>query len=86
MSIIAARSEQEDTPLQKKLNNLTEWITKLGGGAALLLFVVLPLAAQPIDQSKRCIANGRLWEEGSPHARRVSPGRRKPRRSKARQT
>ncbi|KAK0648555.1 hypothetical protein B0T16DRAFT_388755 [Cercophora newfieldiana] len=38
---MAMQTEQEDTPLQKKLNNLADWIAKLGGGAALLLFIVL---------------------------------------------
>ncbi|KAK0724204.1 hypothetical protein B0H67DRAFT_101167 [Lasiosphaeris hirsuta] len=38
---MALHTEQEDTPLQKKLNNLADWIAKLGGGAALLLFIVL---------------------------------------------
>ncbi|KAL9575027.1 hypothetical protein ACKAV7_000707 [Fusarium commune] len=35
------RTEQEDTPLQKKLNILADWIAKVGAGAALLLLVVL---------------------------------------------
>ncbi|KAK3319760.1 hypothetical protein B0T19DRAFT_404321 [Cercophora scortea] len=38
---MAMHTEQEDTPLQKKLNNLADWIAKFGGGAALLLFIVL---------------------------------------------
>lgn len=38
---MALRAEQEDTPLQKKLNILADWIAKVGAGAALLLFVVL---------------------------------------------
>jgi len=38
---MALRTEQDDTPLQKKLNILADWIAKFGGGAALLLFVVL---------------------------------------------
>jgi len=38
---MAMHTEQEDTPLQKKLNRLADWIAKLGGSAALLLFVVL---------------------------------------------
>jgi len=38
---MAMQTDQEDTPLQKKLNNLADWIAKLGGGAASLLFVVL---------------------------------------------
>jgi Ca2+-transporting ATPase len=38
---MALRTEQEDTPLQRKLNILADWIAKVGGGAALLLFVVL---------------------------------------------
>ena len=38
---MALRTEQEDTPLQKKLNILADWIAKIGGGAALFLFIVL---------------------------------------------
>ncbi|PVH91293.1 calcium-translocating P-type ATPase [Periconia macrospinosa] len=38
---MALRTEQEDTPLQKKLNILADWIAKVGGGSALLLFIVL---------------------------------------------
>lgn len=38
---MALRTEQEDTPLQKKLNILADWIAKVGGGAALVLFTVL---------------------------------------------
>lgn len=38
---MALRTEQEDTPLQKKLNILADWIAKVGGGAALVLFIVL---------------------------------------------
>lgn len=38
---MALRTEQEDTPLQKKLNVLADWIAKVGGGAALILFIVL---------------------------------------------
>ncbi|ROW04736.1 hypothetical protein VMCG_04813 [Cytospora schulzeri] len=38
---MALRTEQEDTPLQKKLNVLADWIAKVGGGAALVLFIVL---------------------------------------------
>lgn len=38
---MAMQTEQEDTPLQKKLNNLADWIAKLGGSAALILFLVL---------------------------------------------
>ncbi|KAJ4130720.1 plasma membrane calcium [Fusarium equiseti] len=38
---MALRTEQEDTPLQRKLNVLADWIAKVGAGAALLLFVVL---------------------------------------------
>ncbi|KAF5255159.1 hypothetical protein FANTH_139 [Fusarium anthophilum] len=33
---MALRTEQEDTPLQKKLNILADWIAKVGAGAALL--------------------------------------------------
>ncbi|KAH7137229.1 hypothetical protein B0J13DRAFT_597030 [Dactylonectria estremocensis] len=38
---MSLRTEQEDTPLQKKLNVLADWIAKFGAGAALLLFIVL---------------------------------------------
>ncbi|KAI8683991.1 Calcium-transporting ATPase [Fusarium keratoplasticum] len=38
---MALRTEQEDTPLQKKLNILADWIAKFGAGAALLLFIAL---------------------------------------------
>lgn len=38
---MALHTEQDDTPLQKKLNSLADWIAKVGGGAALLLFIVL---------------------------------------------
>ncbi|KAK3366548.1 E1-E2 ATPase-domain-containing protein [Podospora didyma] len=38
---MAIEKGQEDTPLQKKLNNLADWIAKLGSGAALFLFIVL---------------------------------------------
>ncbi|KAA8623896.1 hypothetical protein SMACR_08979 [Sordaria macrospora] len=38
---MAMQTEQEDTPLQKKLNTLADWIAKFGGGAALVLFIVL---------------------------------------------
>lgn len=38
---MAMHTEQEATPLQRKLNILADWIAKVGGGAALLLFVVL---------------------------------------------
>jgi Ca2+-transporting ATPase len=38
---MALRTEQEDTPLQKKLNILADWVAKVGAGAALLLFIVL---------------------------------------------
>ncbi|KAM7190444.1 hypothetical protein V8F20_009727 [Naviculisporaceae sp. PSN 640] len=38
---MAMHTEQGDTPLQKKLNNLADSIAWLGGGAALLLFIVL---------------------------------------------
>ena len=38
---MALRTEQEDTPLQRKLNILADWIAKVGGGAALVLFIVL---------------------------------------------
>ncbi|CAM1507174.1 Fc.00g068150.m01.CDS01 [Cosmosporella sp. VM-42] len=38
---MSLRTEQDDTPLQKKLNVLADWIAKVGAGAALLLFIVL---------------------------------------------
>lgn len=38
---MSLRTEQEDTPLQMKLSRLANAIAKFGGGAALLLFVVL---------------------------------------------
>ncbi|KAK1451790.1 calcium-translocating P-type ATPase [Colletotrichum melonis] len=38
---MSLRTEQEDTPLQRKLNILADWIAKAGFAAALLLFVVL---------------------------------------------
>src|SRR5204863_3011267 len=37
----ALREEPEDTPLQLKLNRVADLIAKVGGGAAILLFVVL---------------------------------------------
>ena len=40
-TLIALREDMEATPLQIKLNKLAEQIAKLGGAAALLLFVVL---------------------------------------------
>jgi Ca2+-transporting ATPase len=39
--MMSMHTDQEDTPLQKKLNSLADWIAKFGGGAALLLFIVL---------------------------------------------
>jgi hypothetical protein len=42
VSIVAAlRGDDENTPLQLKLNALAELIAKLGSGAGLLLFVAL---------------------------------------------
>ncbi|KAF9879095.1 p-type calcium ATPase [Colletotrichum karsti] len=38
---MSLRTEQEETPLQRKLNILADFIAKVGGAAALLLFVVL---------------------------------------------
>ncbi|KAF7547256.1 hypothetical protein G7046_g9059 [Stylonectria norvegica] len=38
---MSLRTEQEDTPLQKKLNVLADWIAKVGAGAALALFIAL---------------------------------------------
>ena len=38
---MSLRTEQENTPLQVKLNSLADWIAKLGSAAALLLFIVL---------------------------------------------
>ncbi|ORY19018.1 hypothetical protein BCR34DRAFT_595845 [Clohesyomyces aquaticus] len=40
-TMMSLREENEVTPLQSKLNVLAEYIAKLGGAAALLLFVVL---------------------------------------------
>lgn len=40
-TMMSMQTEQEDTPLQMKLNILADWIAKFGGGAALVLFVVL---------------------------------------------
>ncbi|KAK4642329.1 plasma membrane calcium [Podospora bellae-mahoneyi] len=40
-TMMSLHTETEDTPLQKKLNRLADGIAKFGGGAALLLFVVL---------------------------------------------
>lgn len=40
-TMMSLQVEQEDTPLQMKLNVLADQIAKFGGGAALLLFVVL---------------------------------------------
>ncbi|KAF2747847.1 calcium-translocating P-type ATPase [Sporormia fimetaria CBS 119925] len=40
-TLMSLREESEVTPLQAKLNLLAEYIAKLGGAAALLLFVVL---------------------------------------------
>ncbi|KAL2133160.1 hypothetical protein VTI74DRAFT_2821 [Chaetomium olivicolor] len=39
--MMSMNTEQDDTPLQKKLNVLADGIAKFGGGAALLLFIVL---------------------------------------------
>nr|XP_036585249.1 calcium-translocating P-type ATPase [Colletotrichum truncatum]KAF6795146.1 calcium-translocating P-type ATPase [Colletotrichum truncatum] len=38
---MSLRTEQEDTPLQRKLNILADFIAKVGFAAALLLFVIL---------------------------------------------
>jgi P-type Ca2+ transporter type 2C len=40
-TMMSLREESEATPLQAKLNVLAEYIAKLGGAAALLLFIVL---------------------------------------------
>ena len=40
-TMMALREDTDATPLQMKLNNLAEAIAKLGGGSALLLFIVL---------------------------------------------
>lgn len=40
-TMMSLREETEATPLQQKLNVLAEYIAKLGGAAALLLFIVL---------------------------------------------
>ncbi|KAK4118045.1 calcium-translocating P-type ATPase [Parathielavia appendiculata] len=39
--MMSMHTDQEDTPLQKKLNVLADGIAKFGGGSALLLFVIL---------------------------------------------
>ncbi|CCG81565.1 putative P-type calcium ATPase [Taphrina deformans PYCC 5710] len=39
-TMMALQTETEDTPLQAKLNNIATTIAKLGGAAALLLFIV----------------------------------------------
>ncbi|CAG8470029.1 4094_t:CDS:2 [Funneliformis mosseae] len=39
--MMSLRTDPEDTPLQMKLNDLAERIAKLGGAAALLMFIVL---------------------------------------------
>ncbi|KAI1839965.1 hypothetical protein JX265_014158, partial [Neoarthrinium moseri] len=38
---MALNDDPEITPLQSKLNIIAEYIAKLGGGAGLLLFIVL---------------------------------------------
>jgi len=40
-TMMSLREDNEVTPLQSKLNVLAEYIAKLGGGAGLLLFIVL---------------------------------------------
>lgn len=40
-TMMSLQTEQEDTPLQKKLNHLADGIAKFGAGSALILFVVL---------------------------------------------
>lgn len=40
-TLMSLREDPEVTPLQSKLNTLAEYIAKLGGGAGLLLFIVL---------------------------------------------
>lgn len=40
-TLMSLRVDPEMTPLQSKLNTLAEYIAKLGGGAGLLLFIVL---------------------------------------------
>lgn len=61
---MALRTEQEDTPLQKKLNILADWIAKFGAGAALILFIVLFIKflaalpgnnATPSDKGQVCV-------------------------------
>ncbi|KAF4547498.1 Cation transporting ATPase-like protein [Elsinoe fawcettii] len=42
-TMMALREDNDPTPLQVKLNVLAEYIAKLGGSAALLLFVVLTI-------------------------------------------
>ncbi|KAM0811345.1 putative Calcium-transporting ATPase [Seiridium cardinale] len=58
---MSLRTEQEDTPLQKKLNVLADRIAIFGGGAALLMFIVLfikfcaqlPTSTQTPDEKGR---------------------------------
>jgi Ca2+-transporting ATPase len=38
---MSLRTEQDDTPLQRKLNVLADWIARIGAGSALVLFIVL---------------------------------------------
>jgi Ca2+-transporting ATPase len=56
---MALREDSEATPLQQKLNVLADYIAKIGGGAALLLFVVLfikflaELPGSPLSASQK---------------------------------
>lgn len=58
---MSLRTEQEDTPLQTKLNGLADRIAMFGGGAALIMFVVLfikfcaqlPTSTQTPDEKGR---------------------------------
>lgn len=58
-TMMSLREETEATPLQQKLNVLAEYIAKLGGGAALVLFIVLfikfcaQLPGSPLSPSEK---------------------------------
>ncbi|KAK0130414.1 hypothetical protein ONS96_000934 [Cadophora gregata f. sp. sojae] len=58
-TMMSLRQETDATPLQQKLNILAEYIAKLGGGAALVLFVVLfikflaQLKGSPLSPSEK---------------------------------
>ncbi|KAL2060048.1 hypothetical protein VTL71DRAFT_9870 [Oculimacula yallundae] len=58
-TMMSLREETDATPLQQKLNVLAEYIAKLGGGAALVLFIVLfikflaQLKGSPLSPSEK---------------------------------